>query len=122
VNGIEAVLAAMKRFRENQELLTRGFGALRNLTLDEENAERLVAKLRALPFLVERMKAFPNHVLMVEHSCFMIEHLCQFEQLRKSIVENNAVSLLATAFDYHKDNPSIQSACRNAMIPLMMEY
>jgi hypothetical protein len=128
VNGIETILAAMKRFHENKELLTRGFGALRNLTLDEENATslvphenaaRLVAKLSALPFLVERMKAFPNDALMVEHSCWMLEHLCHSEQLKKTIVEAKAVSFLAAAFENHKDNPDIQFASKNAMAQLI---
>jgi hypothetical protein len=55
VEGIQAILAAMKRFPSDRVVIHRGFRALRNIVFENKaNANLMVTKLGGSSFLVER--------------------------------------------------------------------
>ena len=54
VEGLQAILAAMKRFPSSQDIFSRGFMALNEIAIENEaNANLLVTKLGGLPFLID---------------------------------------------------------------------
>ena len=58
VDGIEAIVDAMKKYPEDAGIMDAGFSALMNLSGVEDNANLMVNELCITPFIVGRMKHF----------------------------------------------------------------
>jgi hypothetical protein len=109
VEGIQAILAAMKRFPSVQAVIHIGFGALSNIIhTHETNANVLVTKRGGIPLLIKRMKEFQADVNVTEVACIVLKHLSGYMQVRKPIVDAKAVTALGYAIEGHGDNPKIQ--------------
>jgi hypothetical protein len=120
VEGIPAILAAMKKFSSDEDVIQEGFGALANIVNENEaNANLLVMELGGIPFLVEQMKEFQGDANVTYDACDMLESLSSFEHLRKVMVDAKAATALANAIERHGDNPDIQKLARKAMKQLL---
>jgi hypothetical protein len=58
VDGIEAIVAAMKKYPEVSRITMSTFGALINLGDLKDNANLMLNELCISPFIIERMKHF----------------------------------------------------------------
>ena len=120
VKGIQAIVNAMKKYPTDQGIIHAGLGALINLTAnDEANAELLVKKLDAMPFVIERINASMHDEEVIERACGLLTILCAFRNLRKPILAAKALSALAQAIEHHHNNGDIHSSARKAMTKLM---
>jgi hypothetical protein len=122
VEGIHAILAAMKEFPADQAVIENGFRALANIVDENKaNADLLVTKLGGLPFLIERMKAFvfQDDADITKFACDMLKSLSDFEDLRNPIVNAKAITALAYAIERHGDEPSVQEYARKAIKKLV---
>jgi len=114
VKGIQAILEAMEK--HERVLVWEGFGALWNLVVENEgNAELLVKKLDAMPFLVKMMNSYISDKDITERACGLLEALCGFKNLKKQIVSAKAKTALATAMDKHEEHAEIQEHAGAAM-------
>ena len=109
VEGIQAILTAMKSFPSDQTVIRYGFGNLVNVVFENKaNTNLLVMELGGIPFLVEQMKEFRDDVDVTRYACSMLYYLSVFAQLRNCIVDANAVTALADAIERHRGNLLIQ--------------
>jgi hypothetical protein len=116
VEGIQAILAAMERFPSDKNFIRNGFAALRTIIFGHEsNAELLVTKIGAIPFLLEKMAEFKHDQDIMLCACTLLRNASRFEQLREAIVNADALLALGSAITNHKDNPNIQAATREAI-------
>ena len=120
VEGIQAILTAMKRFSSDQNVISNGFGALSEVIIENEgNANILVTELGGIPFLIERMEEFRDVADVIKCACALLMSLSDFEHLRKMIVDAKAITALAHAIDSHEDEPHIQWYARKAIKKLV---
>jgi hypothetical protein len=120
VEGIHATIAAMEKFPQERFVIYAGFLALCSITCGHEtNADLLVKKIHAIPFLVERMAEFKHDEDVMLSACGMLNYACRFHQLREMIVDAKGISALASALESHRDNHDIQEIARAAMKLLM---
>lgn len=124
VNGIEAILAAMNKYPFEENIQTFGAVALCNLTIQHKaNAQALVVDHAAIPFLTETIKTFSGIALhsaqVVKSACLLLKILCEFQELKETILKAKAPSALMMAFDEHEDHTVRQRAQR--AIRLLME-
>ena len=116
VEGIQVILAAMKRFPR----IGSGFLALNNIVFkNEANANLLVTKLGGLPFLIKRMTGFQDDWHFTENACRMLNSLSYFEHLRKPIIDAIGLSALSNAIERHKDDDVIENLARETMKRLL---
>jgi hypothetical protein len=120
VEGIHATLAAMEKFPQEKDVIDNGFGALCNIVSGREtNADILVKKIHAIPFLVGRMAEFKHDEGVMMRACWILNKVCCFHQLRETIVDAKGISALASAIESHRDNHAIQKIARATMKVLM---
>jgi len=115
VEGIQAILKAMKNFSEERDVQYQGFQALVNLMSEKPNAEILVNKLQGTPFILIKMGQHGEDDDILRWACELMKRLCRFNRLRPVIFEANAVETLANVLNTHKENEKIQKAAREAM-------
>jgi chromosome segregation and condensation protein ScpB len=116
VEGVQAILAAMQTFSSEGDVIGSGFGALCNIVCHHEaNANLLVKKIGAIPFLVERMTEFKADQTIMRRACKMLRNASRFEPLREAIVNADALLALGSAIKSHKDNAQIRHVTREAM-------
>lgn len=121
VRGVQAIVGGMRAHPSTRNtVIAVGIKALWNLTWNHKaNATLLVLDIGAMPFVIERMNHFQGDENVTELSCCLLKNLCQFAQLRKSIVAAKAASALSMAIENHENNNEIQEAARGAMTNLM---
>ena len=125
VKGIQAIFAAMQQFPEDEELFQDGLRALMNLCDDNfQNAECLVAKLVALPFLIAQSKKLVELAdrwvgkLLADSASGLLVNLSNFDQLHRLIIEAKGLSFLSNALEKHPDDLLIQKYTRQAISKL----
>ena len=114
VEGVEAILGAMKMFRNDRNIQCNGIGALLNLSDHLTSGKEFVKDLYGLPFVLDIMKTNKNDDDLICWACKMIKKLARSEELRKSLVDSNVISSLAVALDSHKAHAGIQRDVREA--------
>jgi len=119
VDGIEAILAAMKRFRSDRNIQCNGVGALLNLSDHFANGKQFIKDLYGVPFILEIMKDFKDDDAIILWACKMLKKLCRSEELRKLLVDSNVITSLALALDGHKKHAGVQKDCREALKTLL---
>lgn len=120
VNGIETILAAMKKFPSEQSITNDGLGTFCNFTSEtDDHAESLVSKLDVLPFLISQMNRFSGHADITESACKLLNVLSSNAQLRDSIRDAKAMTVLAAALDNHKEEKTIQDRARKVLKRLL---
>jgi hypothetical protein len=116
VGSVQAILVAMDRFSCDKSVISNGFGALRDIVLENElNAALLATKISGIPALVKRMTECKADEDIIRRACQLLKHLADFEQLRQSLVDAKVLITLAHGIDDHKDNDDIQEAARQTM-------
>lgn len=115
VEGIQAILRAMKHFSEERDVQYQGLQALGNLVSERANAILMVQRLVAIPFILEKMNQYSDDGDILRWACELIKRLCRFNHLRPTIFEANAVETLANVLNAHKNNEKIQKAVREAI-------
>ena len=122
VEGIQAILAAMKRFPSDPSIMEFGFAALANIVHENEaNANLLVTKLGGIPFLIEQMKNFQTDADVTNDTSDFIRNVSFFEHLRKPIVDAKAITVLASIYDHYKHMPDIRKRSCEAMRKLLQD-
>lgn len=115
VEGIQAILRAMKHFSEEQDVQYQGMQALVSLMSERSNAILMVQRLVAIPFILEKINQHSDNDDILRWACELMKRLGRFNRLRRTIFEANAVETLANVLNTHKDNEKIQKAAREAM-------
>jgi hypothetical protein len=115
VEGIQAILRAMKHFSEERDVQYQGLQALVNLMSERANAILMVQRLVAIPFILEKMNQYSDDGDILRWACELIKRLCRFNYLRPTIFEANAIETLANVLNTHKNNEKIQNAAREAI-------
>jgi hypothetical protein len=101
VDGIEAIVAAMKKYPEVSRITMSTFGALINLGDLKDNANLMVNEFCISPFVIERMKHFLGLGELGHYqraSCMLLGNLSHFEGPRKTLIESNADVVLSKIF------------------------
>lgn len=125
VDGMHAVIAAMKRFDSEINIQRKGLRALVNLIFQGEqeihkaNAKLLVTELDGIPVILGAMKEFSDNERIVEEGCYVFESLCRLKEARKPILDADGLTALATATDSYKNNEDIRSEAGKAMEALI---
>lgn len=120
--GMQATLAAMKRFPYDKFIVHLGLGALYGITCNHgANTDLLVRRIGGIPFLLEQMTAFKENQHIILRGCQMLQNFCRCRMLRIFMLEARAVTALAAAIDGHKDNRHIQQAARSTMKGLLFQ-
>jgi hypothetical protein len=114
VEGVEAILGAMKMFRNDRSIQCNGIGALLNLSDHLTSGKEFIKDLYGLPFILDIMKTFNTDDDLILWACKMIKKLARSEELRKPLVDSNVISSLAAALDAHKAHAGIQRDVREA--------
>lgn len=115
VEGIQAILKAMKNFSQVRDVQFQGLQALVSLASEKPNGEMMVVRLQAMPFLLDKMKQYSEEEEILRWSCELLKRLARFNRLRRTIFEANAVDTLVIVMNSHKENVKIQKAAREAM-------
>lgn len=116
VKGIEAILAAMKRYPLDENVQHSGLWCLRHLiSTNEANANVLIMKLDGVPMIIETMSSFAESAEIARVACKLLKNLCRFEKLKKAIFSAKAATALASAIDKHQDHDEIQKFGREAI-------
>ena len=115
VDGIAAILAAMKKYRSDRNIICNGIGALLNLSDHRANGKQLVNELYGIPFIIDIMEEFSDDISIILWTCKMLKKLCRCDELRKSLVAKNVITALAVTLDGHKKHAGIQKDAREAM-------
>jgi len=115
VEGIEAILSAMKKFRSDRNIQCNGVGALLNLSDHFANGKAFIKDLYGVPFILEIMQDFAEDDAIILWTCKMLKKLCRSEELRKPLVDANVITALAIALDGHKKHAGIQRDVREAL-------
>lgn len=115
VEGIQAILRAMKNFSDERDVQYQGLQTLVSMMSEKPNAELMVQRLVGIPFILDKMEQYSGDDDILRWSCELIKRLCRFNRLRSSIFEANTVDSLANVLKTHKDNEKIQKAAREAM-------
>jgi hypothetical protein len=122
--ALHVVYAAIQRFPEDTIILSKGFGALNNLTCDcESNCKILVDELDALPFLVERMESpLVSNADVAQNCCGMLHSISEFPQMRRRMIKAKALSALSHAVENHEENVDIQEWANEALLALLSSH
>lgn len=116
VKGIEAIVAAMKRYPLDAGIQLRGLLCLHNM-MNEANAHVLVTTLNKSAFIVQRMKAFMGRGddNVVQAACILLKSLSRFEVLRKHLVKAKAVTALGAIFESDKFSVETKRSAHEAL-------
>jgi len=119
VDGIEAIVEAMTIHSASSVIQRRGLMALRNISILEENAEKLVLEIGIIPMIIQVMTMFSDNVEVTTIACDLLKKLGSYEKLHKSMVDANVLSALARAIEQHENNEEVQRRARRAMKQLL---
>jgi len=121
--GIQAILAAMKRFESDSNMQFCGLKALYNLVWDdklhESNVEYLILVLKGAPYLLQVLTQFIDDECVVYEACELLRVLCLPAALREPIFEAGAVIVLATVINTYNTACLIRKSASEAMASLM---
>jgi hypothetical protein len=113
--GMEAILAAMRRHKNDANLILNAIIALHNLTMLEENAVLFVTKTNGVSLVLDCIKTFSDKGGIVSEACDLLESLCEYEQLRNKLDKAKVGTSLMAAYDNNEDNEEIRKLAKGAI-------
>lgn len=115
VNGIQAIVAAMRRFHDSRDIQFFGLKALKSLCYLTANSELLVHRMGCVPMILHVMRNFPYDGSIVETASDLIFECCHHKGMRKPILCAKAATVLAAAFEIHMNNERVAEAALDAL-------
>lgn len=113
-NGIQAILAAMKKFPSERDIQRYGLRVLFYITTSgsSRKANTLVTKVNDVPFIISQMDHFSDDAAITEWACKLLNNLTLHSHLIDHIRGTKAMIALATACHNHKGVNEIQKYAR----------
>jgi hypothetical protein len=118
--GMQAILAAMRRHKNDASLIRYAIIVLYYLTSLEEDAVLFVTKTDGVSLVLDCMKTFSDNDGIVSEACDLLESLCKYEQLRNKLDKAKVGTSLMVAYDNNEDNEEIRMLTKGA-ITLLFE-
>jgi hypothetical protein len=118
VEGIQAILAAMKRFPTSDEIQYHSLQALINLSSNGPTAKIMVLETDGVAQVIKAMKKFPDCTETLAEACTLLSILSEMANLTKPLRDANVRTALVAAMDRHKEDESIQKLGGEAMTNL----
>jgi hypothetical protein len=113
--GMQAILAAIRRHKNDANLILNAIIALHNLTMLEENAVLFVTKTNGVSLVLDCIKSFSDKGGIVSEACDLLESLCEYEQLRNKLDKAKVGTSLMAAYDNNEDNEEIRKLAKGAI-------
>ena len=114
VGGLDAILGAMRAYREDEQIQDFGCGALQNLTGVEQNSQMLLER-EGLTAILIAMRTYPDSTLIQESGCWTIVNLCQRKENRAKIEKARCLATIASVIDNHPRCNALKTAAEEAL-------
>ena len=93
--GVQAVVAAMRRFGDDHEVQERGCGALKSLAVDPDN-QVTIAGEGGIQAVVEAMGRFTDHVRIQQEGCGALRSLAVNPDNQVTIAAEGGIQAVLT--------------------------
>lgn len=111
MKGLESILAAMNKFVDYRLLQSNALKALYYMTRNDDIiAKTVVANVESLAAILRAMSGFWRKERVVMYGCMLLASLCRVRELRSTLFNANALSIVAKARDTYKENDDISDS------------